>query len=397
VEVYEVYKEASQRRGILLPSEVEPMKRYMESLFSHKLLFLLPAVIIPIIVVGGGLAMGGSYQVEARIWVDNQPFLVASDVGIGQMANELEAQAMQEWLSTKAFGLEILDRAGLTPAVENAEWPERGGVAAWPVLGPILKGLGIIGPMSVEGARSGALDYIQRTLSVDARGNNLVIVSYSGDDSVLGQVLVQALISAYTERAAESLAQKSAVAMALYEDQLQVLGGKLSDSAQALGTFLETHPVGFLNEPRPPDEELELTQLQDQYSFDRIMYEATLDRLEQARAAAKAGESLTEVGFQVIDPPEAPQSSTMTRRTTAMMAIGGFGGGLGLGFVLIALVASADKSVSSSEDLALITNSPVLAVVPHTDLKGKKPRERKGEGQRTLLSDIAKRAASSDQ
>jgi len=76
--------------------------------------------------------------------------------------------------------------------------------------------------------------------------------------------------------------------------------------------------------------------------------------------------------FRVLDPANLPDKPSFPNRP--LFALGGFGGGLGLGLAIAFLLEMKDSSMRSERDVEFILHLPVLAMVPAIEpLSEKKP------------------------
>jgi capsular polysaccharide biosynthesis protein len=66
--------------------------------------------------------------------------------------------------------------------------------------------------------------------------------------------------------------------------------------------------------------------------------------------------------FQILDPANMPKEPIFPNRP--LFALGGFGGGLGLGLFLMYLMEARDKSLRNEKDVEACLGLPTLALVP---------------------------------
>ena len=77
------------------------MRRYLETLFRHKRLFLIATFATPVVAIVALLSVGQQYKVSASIWVKPSPIL--DPVARSRATpSEIEAQALRERLYTAA-------------------------------------------------------------------------------------------------------------------------------------------------------------------------------------------------------------------------------------------------------------------------------------------------------
>jgi polysaccharide chain length determinant protein (PEP-CTERM system associated) len=82
--------------------------------------------------------------------------------------------------------------------------------------------------------------------------------------------------------------------------------------------------------------------------------------------------------FRVLDPANLPTAPSFPNRP--LFALGGFGGGLGLGLLLTLFVELKDSSFKTERDVELALQLPVLAMIPSIEpVNSKKPKLRPGQ------------------
>jgi len=69
--------------------------------------------------------------------------------------------------------------------------------------------------------------------------------------------------------------------------------------------------------------------------------------------------------FRVLDPANLPDKPSFPNRP--LFAVGGFGGGLGLGLVIAFLLEMKDSSLKTERDVEFILHLPVLAMIPELE------------------------------
>lgn len=362
------------------------MKRYLETLFRHKILFLIPVIVIPVVTITVTFLSGKESQVTALVWIE--PDNILESLGArSRTANELEAQAINERLSTEAFRTEIRDRSGLTEATLKGEWPPPASrlerlMSSNSLFRKVGRSVGItVTPRSVDEALDIALDMIGNSLKVAEKGNNLLVISYTGSDPVLGVKLVNETITLYNETTLAARAQDTTTGLEFFSQQLLSQQERTDLASQELQVFREANPPPLPGEQRPPEEEAELQSLTREYAIELGLYEAALSRLEKFRLTGEAATSTRDLTFQVIDPPTLSGTSGPGQRQLGMMGLLGLTLGLFLGLVPIILLTWRDSTVRTREDVEKAVQAPAIVEVPLLPTYGKE--------QKSMLPEIA--------
>ncbi len=362
------------------------MRRYLETLFRHKLLFLLPLVAVPLVTVVITLYSARKYEVLATIWIESANVLEdgARSASRGT-PNEVEAESITDRLVTESFRQQVMDRVGLTAAIQAGEWPApsklQAQLASIPVLSKVAKALGMAPPATVDEATDRGLAMIKDSLKVTTKGSNLIILAYAGPEPQLGQRLLEESIRLYDEINLEMRRKEASYGVELLTQQLQSREEELKTAAQQLETFQELYPPPLPGQQRPPDEETELARLQRTYSLAQSLYETTLRNLEQMRLTGEASVVSHEISFQVIDPPVSPDSAGVSPRQIGMMGAMGVVLGFILAIVPIVLLTWRDESVRSGWDVQRAVGASSILEVPLLSASPKK--------QKRLLQAIA--------
>lgn len=331
------------------------MKRYLETLFRFREVFLIPVLTIPIIALVAMAYTGKQYEVVSSIWVQPSPFLDPL-IRSRTTPSEIEAQALREWLATKAFRKEIMDRVGLTDAIRRGEWPAPSQLK--------VKIPGLASAVSKDAALDAGLDMIGDRLRISTPGDNLLRIRYKGKEPFLGERLVDETIDLYNEKALKSQAAGVKTGIGFYTRQVQQQKNRLDEAAGELRTFLELRPAPPPGEPRPADEEAALENLRRNYLLEQTLYESGLRRLEQVRTEGEAAISNRTQSFVIVDPPDEPKTTGFTKRSIVMYLMLGSTLGVALGLVPIVLLTWLDNRVRTRDDVERLVRAPLIVQVP---------------------------------
>lgn len=350
------------------------MRRYLETLFRQKELFLIPALAVPLVALLAVALAGPRYDVTASIWVAPSPFSGPS--GSSRSAppsNELEAQALREWLKTESFRREVMDRVGLSSAIQQGRWPVPSqlqlfmrdtGLGSLPLVGAALRAMGLVAPSTKDDAMAHGLRTISSSLKVASDGNNLLLITYSGNEPALGRRLVEEMIVLYNEKTLAVRGEEVRAVTDFYTRQVTLQEERLGQAAQALQGYLAAHPEPPPGTARPPAEAAELENLRRNYVLAQTLYEHALSRLEEVRIETEAAISNRDQSFQVIDVPLEPEMASLSTRSIIMTLLLGLLLGATLGLVPIVVSTWLDGKVRTREDVERAISTPLIAQVP---------------------------------
>jgi uncharacterized protein involved in exopolysaccharide biosynthesis len=358
------------------------LRRYLETLFRLKELFLIPIIAVPVIAVLALASMGRQYEIKASVWVEPSPLL--DPVALSRTPpNQLEAQALKERLETESFRKEIMDKVGLTDAILQGQWPvssklgnlvEDAGLARVVGLRTILKQLGLVSPSSTNEALRAGLSMIKRSIRVTPEGNNLLRITYNGKEPELGRRLIEETITLYNEKTLQNRVQEGQAGIDFYGRQVLAQEARVREASEAVRQHLEQYPAPPPGQARSAIEQAELDNLQRAYNLELALYESALRKLEQVRVAAEGLVSNRTQFFQVVDPPSTPDPTRFTKRGVAAVLLLGLTLGVGLGLLPIIFFTWIDNTVRSRQDIEKLVNTSVILDVPLIPLYRKQPQ-----------------------
>lgn len=306
------------------------MYRYFDAAFSHRLLVLLPLILVPLMSAVAAVVVGRSYEVTATIWVDPAIQLGGSpDPALSKEANEIEGSALQEWLATESFVTELISRSSGTSVLQDR-----------------------------------AVEVVRKSLRVEWSGSRIVKVSYRGENPELGVRLVGGAIDLFNEKRGASRIGEARVAGDFLEEGLREPQRRFTEAADALRRFRESHPVPE-GQTLSAADQAELANLENLYSTARDLYGSAQVRLQESRLAVNADLLRTQNPLKVVDPPEAPGAMGLDENRVLIFSLVGLAAGLILSLVVVVWTGWTDGAVRSAEDLRHLSDLPLLATIPH--------------------------------
>jgi uncharacterized protein involved in exopolysaccharide biosynthesis len=343
------------------------MRPYVETAFRHPLLLLAPAVLIPLLVAMGAWATTRHYEVTATVWAQ-QPTLVGTTGGTsGRAPSETEAETFSEHLSTEAFRQQVLTDAGLSDKVAAGQWPAQSDLgkllSKTPLTKPIASFLGLKAPSNSAEAQTRALAEIQKRITVQANGTNLVRITYKGSDPETGVSLLNTAIKTYQDQNFGSSNSATQAILSFYQDQVDHSRKDMQDANSKVMDFQTQHPVA-VGAARPDSEAQQLSQLQADYDVRLTQYEKAVEQLGAAQLQADAGLTSRQQQFTVVDAPQVPKAPTLDVRRAVTLVFMAVVFGFGLGAFLVLVRTWSDRTLQRAEDAESRLRVPVLATLP---------------------------------
>lgn len=322
--------------------------KILEALFRHKLLVLLPPVLIPLIV--GPIALltaTAYYETFAGVWVDRPTYLdYVDDTNRYLTPAQNQANRFGELLRTRSFLVDVAGRTPLAPLVGSTKGEER------------------------------IREFIGKNLSLTPAGSNLVVFRFRSENPRLSFTVLNALLQAYQEKAVADRSAQATLAISFYEARLKTAQEELDKSNNALRRYVAANPrlssidpdrgaaattasrLGLPTAAIDP----QLSTLLNKVQVEQADVERLRGSLEKARLDTEASLEGQEMGFQVVDAPQQPRTPVSERRKLLIFPAAGLLAGLGLSTILLIVLVAGDRTVRSEADLA--GSARVLGVVP---------------------------------
>ena len=337
------------------------MKSYLETLFRHPRMLILPVVLLPLLALLALEVLPTSYTTSATLWVDVATDTSSASASKASTPSTDEAAAFQDWLATVAFRKQIVTDAGLAPQVEAMQWPSPMAPGTWFAdigLNPVAKKLSGTQPATVDDAWKAATDYVLKTITVSAKGDNLLLVTYNGPDRAAGQKLVQAATSNYLREKGDAAQRKVDESNNVHDPIIANLQGEVDEARKEYSSYAASMPA--------TPTQAQSQQLQDL----ETAYQDATSRLEQLKLNRDSStlSTLTDwtnksTNVTLVDAPDLPQKAL---GVTSLVKYGIMAAMLGfvLAFVLIVLRTWLDRELRIPEDVETRLGRPVIAVLP---------------------------------
>lgn len=345
------------------------MRRYVATLFRLKELFLIPIITVPAIALIVTFYTGREYRVEAKIWVDPVGLTPGEDRTSDRVTpSTVEANTLTEWLSTESFRAEVINRSGLSDAINQGLWPVPSDlgeqVAGVPVVRSLARGMGVVTPVGRDEAQDLAQSVVEKQITVSSEGTNLLAVAYTGIEPFLGKRLVEETIIFYNEKSASRQLENSELGVEFYSRQESLQLQRLQAAEEAERNFLINNPEPLPGQTRPASELAELDRLRRTIALERTLYEEASRRLELVRIEGESAIASRNESFAVVDLPEVPDSPRLASSALILNLIVGLTlGGMITGAGVIALTWT-DRTVRTKEDVEETVSIPLVEQVP---------------------------------
>lgn len=332
------------------------MKRYFAAFYRGRWLYALALLLMVAGAAAGTYVMSRTqFEATARIWVDKPPLdnileqTNAQLLGYTTPPAQRQADKLYQLIQTDSFMIAIIK--GTKAGADLTGDPDKD---------------------------RRTLARLRKKLAIGALGPNTMAIAFVSTDPELCQQVVQGTIDSYRTWIMQTQAEQNSVEVLFYQGQLKGYEDQLAEANRRLNEYQVANPRV---EPMSP-QYLELQRLQDEVRSAQGLYSAAKARIDQAGIVQNLADKSGRSEFQILDKPSLPQRPAAGLSKLAKYF--GLGAAASLAFVLAIGVFTAwqDTSIRSAEDLARITNLPVLQVLPPIKEPKRRGRKADGAGQR---------------
>jgi uncharacterized protein involved in exopolysaccharide biosynthesis len=327
--------------------------RFLEAFFRHKLLIMLPVVVLPLIVTPIAFFLHRPFfETNALIWVARPTYLRGvSDGDPWATPAQVTAGQIQQLMRTRAFIADVARRTDLEPF------------------------------LATEAGEAEVGDFFARSVSVVPASTNLVSVGARAEYPQLTVQVVNALIETARDRVMSERAEQAGIAIAFYESRLRDAEAELAKATADIRRYVAANPrlttvdpsrgAGSTTAARlglPPIAiDPQLAELIRQIEGEQREVDNLRSSLESALMETAASAEGQDVNFRLLDSPRVPTAPVSQRRRILIFPAAGLVVGLGLSVSLLVVLVVADRSVRTAHDLP--PSARIAAVVPFLQLR----------------------------
>jgi capsular polysaccharide biosynthesis protein len=304
------------------------MRRFVAAFFRHPFLLILPAIIIPLIVVFVVRSLASSYTSSATVYVVKAA-VNTGDNPFSTPAQNLNAGLAEAIKSQQSFVLKIANQTDMPKT-----YP---------------KGTAGVDGLMVARIRAG--------MTITTTGTHYIVITYNDPDPRIAAQVVNAVLPAYIAQSIEFAQQNADNLIAEYRSQLADAQNQYITDSNQYKDYIQQHPD--VN----PDTDPSLAQLQAAVKSDLNNIQTYNTKIQNL---TNNTDILSNVpSYSVTDPGLVPTAPTVKTKTTITAMIGGVALGLGTSLGLIGLLALWDRRIHSRDDLEEAVDLQVLEVVPN--------------------------------
>lgn len=317
------------------------MKRYLATLYRGRWLYLL-VLLVPLVasIVGAFYLARPSYEASARVWI-----------GAPVLANLLNQTPQPTYPVPPTLAKEHVDR--FQQLLQSDAF--MAGIVRKTAAASELTG----DPRS----DAMALDDIRQRLAISAAGTNTMTVAFTAPDRELCQQMVQVALAEFRAWSIQEQVEQRTAEAQEYQRQLRAQEAQITEFRRAIADAQRQFPA--IPDGATP-QYLELERLNRELEAAQGRHMVVRGKLDQAGLSENPDDERWLSQFRIQDAPTAlPQGTfaTLLGRLTYLAL------GLGTGAALVAVAVSfttwRDTTVRNVDELAALTDVPILGVVPH--------------------------------
>jgi uncharacterized protein involved in exopolysaccharide biosynthesis len=335
------------------------IRKVLEAVFQHKLLLILPAILIPAIVTPVAIRLTPPvYETSVSIWIDRPAYLNLKDTSNPWNSPvETQSSRLNDLLHTRAFVDDVAQRTSLAPLAGTPSGEQ--------ALGDLVaRGVTVGGPAAAGGATTAS--------------QHLLVVHVQAPSAQVSYEMAGAIVDAYQEKTAADQADQASIGVDFFQQQLQDAQTQLNKANQDLRRYVSAQQAdGSLpsqsadpNQSTLPAAMLDpkLGTLQANVQAAQALVNNAQTALNQAQQDAAAAAQGQDYGFQVLDPAVMPTAPTVQTKKIMIYPIAAAVVGLGLSGMLLVLFVASDRSVRAEQDVTA-NGLRVLGSVPALRVK----------------------------
>ncbi len=311
------------------------MARYVEVLFRHWWQFLILLFLLPGAVTAASIAIFGTYQASAALWVDSPSSIgiPATPSGWNQYLTpaQNEQDSLNQMLRTRSFLSDLGDR--LTSS----------------------------GTITTRSELSSVLGSVARQLKVTPAGSHLVTINFSCERAAVCVAAISGTIELFHQRLAKQQQDQADIASSFYASEIDGANIRLKAAEGGVDKYLADHPQVSLAESQAIPE---LDLLVRQVSESRAEIDSLRQKAGQAAFTGAAALRLVQSISSVIDPPRLSErglvnSGSIKRAALAVIAF------WAAGAAYLVVLTWLDRTARDPRELERRLRVPVLVTIPH--------------------------------
>jgi len=306
------------------------IRRYKDTFFRHRIIALIPLLVLPVVAAGVTRLSGKSSTVTANLWVNANSVQQLGYADPQATPGMNTANALTQLMQTVSFDLRVAKESPLYWQMNVAK-PNRD--------------VTIVSDLS-------------KNVKIVAGGAYLVSVSYGTKYPSMGVQLLKSILKEAPGEIGRLNQQQAALSVSFYTHAKTNAESQLAVATKALGDYVRSHGISA-------------SQMASQSLFDpkfATLYQAVQSAQVDVNNADQALSKIEPQGagsaIQVVDPPTVvPPSSS--KKTLALYLVIGLVVGVLLSGAFVVVTTARDHSLRYADEVPDLLGLSILATVPY--------------------------------
>jgi capsular polysaccharide biosynthesis protein len=314
-------------------------QRAAECLFRHKLLILLPLVVIlPITVLFAARPKPAEWQSFVVVFVDQYKPLY-EDERLGYAPGPNQAQLLNGFFRTRSFARSVLSQTQLSEAIDDPQ------------------------------TEMEAIHRLWNSVQIWPTNNNLITIVVTMPNPDLAYETAMAIVKSYEEMMVAQAEAQSQAGLRYYADALKKAEEAYAKSQTELNAYLAARPhlAASATDPTLPlaARDVTLARLTAQARNDEQTYGNLRQRYDQLQSSTGAASVGRPFAFTIVDEPQRPISPVPYGRLNQLkLPVIGLTLALMLSSGIAAFLVLTSRAVFDTEDVQRAIGVPVLGEIP---------------------------------
>ena len=312
--------------------------KFLETMFRHRLLAILPLVIGLVVAAGYEMSQPRAFTSTADVWVDaSTPAQTNSNAVQYTDPSTQQQLAIEELLKSRTFDIAVGGQGGMSAYLGAHPGANATGLAAIP------------GLSSLFGSSQASIDdtlaaVIPNDVTILPTGPQINAITVQGPTPAIAAGTAAAVVQQYGNEVAQAQTASDQLAVSYYDQQVSQALSTLQTADQALQTYLVAHP----KVPASGTGDATATELVHTAAEAGTSYQGSLQADNQAKLTLE--DVANNIGFRVLDQPQAGTSVSISKKLLGS-GLAGLLVGVIVSLLILSALTAADKTARQAEDV----------------------------------------------
>jgi len=315
----------------------QPLAKYVDILFRHRVRFLLLFIVLPLELATACVFLFPHESAVMSLWVETPTFFPTQATGWNQYLTPAQntQDALNQLTDTSTFAHTLGVDLDASHTFQD------------------------------QGERDAVLGSLSTDIRITATGSHLVLINYTCPRRPICIDVLNNTLQIYRDWQSQRADDQEKAAREFYQGQLADANAQLTADSAAVNQYLTLHPkesqLELLGDAQY--QVLARTVTQDQGQITAL--QGKLDAIDLTSAAAK---QIDDTMVRQMDPPRVVGGRLSALPRKQMIIAGGLG--LAVALVVLVVMAWLDRTVRESRELESRLKLPVVSTIPDLATRG---------------------------